>query len=207
MVLFNQLLWSVLVGGITGTVVRWPRRRAVRIVGGLAVGAVLATLIAAWPSVRARVDVIQTGRRGLTLGDLRDLRAVERRVMPPEESYLVTSRANVTNQERWIGVEDDSVDLYVHSARPTVFLYFQSRGSAFTASDLERVCADLKSGARWPMPIATSKARWVAIKTRRGEEADWELHSKMFCDVPLVDLFPRYAAAGAEGAITLYRLW
>ncbi len=205
-VFFNQLVWTVLIGGILVGLAD-VRPRAIRVAAAVVALVIVAVLLTAWPDVRDRTVSILAGRSSPTLTDIRDLRELEAQFVPADESHLVSSRAAVINLERWIAVDDPSAELYVHSARPTVFFYFQSHSAALTSTDLESVCAQLREGGRRPAILQLAKARWVAVRTQGGASAEAEFKSRTFCGVPLARVFPTYVAVGASGHVGLFRLW
>ncbi|MBE3112278.1 MAG: hypothetical protein IMZ46_17520, partial [Acidobacteria bacterium] len=169
--------------------------------------ALVIVLVSSYVEIRGRFGLLAPRYGALSAADIQDLRTLEEQVLPPGDSYLVAAAAGVVNLEKWIDPVDDAADLYLQAKRPTLFLYFLSKGARYSASELEATCVEFQRGTRYPTAVAASQARWALVRAEPGVSPDQILRDRRFCGRPAQELFPDLRAAGSRGKITVFRLW
>jgi hypothetical protein len=206
-VFFNQAVWAAIASGVYFALARAARasRRWALVLAVWWVGLAAAGMssIADLRAEEARVRITVGGR--LTVQDVRDLRAAERDV-PADEAYLVASSAVLVGNEHWIDpLLDEAASLYAQANRPTLFLFFQSHGSQYSAADLESVCDQIRRGEKYPQTITRHNARWMVELS--SAEPEHSIPEKVVCGRRVSELFPQYKAVARTGRLMLYRLW
>lgn len=205
-VFVNQLIWPFLIVAVASSILRLRHRSRPWLVAGcgLALGVTLVSSVAVTRRAFQRLE--QPGR-AIRLADLRDLRALEQRSMPAEDSYLVSSTSAFSNEEKLIVPTDDSTPLYIQSSRGSLFLYSLSLGSRYSASDLDAMCGGSSGQGPNLDIVLRNRARWVAVRSADDTPPHDALRDRRLCGRTFADLFPNAAEVDRQGAITLFRLW
>jgi hypothetical protein len=203
---FNQLIWPFLIVSIAFCLVR-RRGRFGRLVMPVFVLILGAMFVSAASSTVVLARSLQRPSRAVTRADLRDLRRLEQRLVPREESYLVASATVFSFDEKQLLATDDATPLYTQSNRPALFLFHLSYGSRYSASDHDRMCEAYNTTGAVLSEVRANRARWAAVRSSDATAARSSLAHRRLCGHGLLEMFPDATAAGTEGAVTLFRLW
>lgn len=207
-VLFNQLLWTLVVSWLAG--LAWTRRGTGRVPATIASTILVAVLgglaITSFRSMLALNEGHASMAASWGRDLIQDFRELEARVVPSGEAYLVDAVQQFNYDEKWLMHRDPAAHFYFQSDRPALFLEFLSHGAAYGPADLTRTCEELAAG-RPPEVIRKHRARWMAVRSSPVRSADEELALRWFCRRPIRQVFPSVTAVARRGEVTIYRLW